>query len=114
MSRIRIILLFSFWAAAEGGFLLQAQVQQNWVRILDDGPDDAAVGLSMDAAGNSYVLGQTFRAGIGFGLTTIKYAPDGTQLWLARHARSSNSFAQAITIDPSGNVYVSGATQGEG
>ncbi len=54
--------------------------------------------LSLDAAGNAYVIEQAFRL--------MKVSPAGTRLWTAIHPLA---FALAVTVDGAGNVYVAGA-----
>src|SRR5262249_9229400 len=85
-----------------------AQVQQAWAqRYHGPGPgDDGAVALKVDSRGNVYVTGWITRTKADSDYATVKYAPDGTQLWTRSYAGIGNSIAAALDLDASGNVYV--------
>ena len=82
-----------------------------WTRLYH-GPgnqSDNAMALILDAAGNAYVTGSTWADASHYDFTTIKYAPDGTQRWIAHYPGVSHrAFAEAIGLDVNANVYVSG------
>ena len=87
----------------------------SWVRRYDgpeDGFDDwdAARAMKTDQAGNCYVTGISDSAGAVVDPLTIKYSPDGDQLWVQRYMSPDNSPASAasIDVDESGNVYLTG------
>ncbi|SFQ24220.1 Por secretion system C-terminal sorting domain-containing protein [Hymenobacter arizonensis] len=42
---------------------------------------------------------------------TLKYSPTGQQLWLARYSTPGFESAQALALDPTGNIYVTGSSQ---
>lgn len=89
-----------------------------WVKRYD-GPtsgDDKAVGLAVDGAGNVYITGESPGSGTGFDYATIKYAPNGDTLWIRRYNGPANGDdrAEAVALDDSGNVYVTGWSQGSG
>jgi len=72
-----------------------------------DFPQDMAV----DNSGNVYVTGYSGGSGTSSDYATIKYNPDGNQLWVARYNNPgvyNSDFAYALTIDNAGNVYVTG------
>ena len=84
-----------------------------WVRRYD-GPTttlirdyDRAAALALDADGNVFVTGNS-----GDDYATVKYAPDGTELWVRRYDGAGADWATAIAVDASGNAYVSGSSFG--
>ena len=64
--------------------------------------------MAVDSVGNSYVTGSRDWPNGGRECTTIKYAPDGTELWVARYVGPSDQGACgfAIAVDNQGNVFV--------
>jgi len=92
--------------------------EQQWVARYD-GPgnsDDSGEAISVDASNNVYVTGDSFGLD-NFDYATIKYNPDGEEVWVARYEGPWDDFAGAISTDRSGNVYVTGysfdATSGD-
>lgn len=63
-----------------------------------------------DNTGNIYITGRSFFSGNSWDYTTIKYDPNGNQIWVALYDGPANSddWANAITIDNIGNIYVTG------
>jgi uncharacterized delta-60 repeat protein len=86
-----------------------------WVKRFN-GPGnggDAALSVKVDGSGNVYVSGYAdYGANNGYDFLTIKYNASGNQLWLANYdgANTINDFCTAMTIDASGNVYVTGSS----
>jgi hypothetical protein len=72
--------------------------------------EDNAVAIAVDANGNCYVTGYSLGTGPYNDYLTIKYSASGVQLWTARYNGPGNQEdrANAIAIDGSGNVYVTG------
>ena len=95
---------------------INAQVDIQWQnRYTSAGSNvDRAEDLFLDAAGNTYVTGIGLGASGNFDYVTIKYDPAGTQLWKSEYNGPGNSLdeAHAITVDGSGNVYVTGWSDG--
>jgi uncharacterized delta-60 repeat protein len=88
-----------------------------WTARYDGGSEyDDATGVVIDYSGNVYVTGRSFGSGTGWDYATIKYNPDGVEQWVERYNGSGNSSdeARAISVDPSGNVYVTGYSYGSG
>jgi len=78
---------------------------------------DVAYALAVDGFGNVYVTGSSDDADLkADDFATVKYDPGGNQFWVARYNGPVNSqeTARAITVDDSGNVYVTGESQGTG
>jgi hypothetical protein len=69
-----------------------------------------AKAMTIDRLGNRYVTGDILRQIGTTDLATLKYAPDGTRLWITKYngVIDSYDFARAITVDDSGNVYTGG------
>ncbi len=84
-----------------------------WV-VRYDGPDsdtDEPTAIGVDASGNVFVTGGSVGGGNGYkDYATVKYDPDGNELWVARYdgTAEDEDVAMDLTVDPSGNVYVTG------
>jgi uncharacterized delta-60 repeat protein len=75
-----------------------------------NGPD-WATRIALDSKGNVYVTGSSSGVGAYADYATIKYDPQGTELWVARSGSGrtdSYDFPRALALDPLGNVYVTG------
>lgn len=84
-----------------------------------DGPanaEDEALAIAVDVSGNVYVTGYSTGDGTSRDYLTIKYLPTGDTAWVRRYDGPANSddVAQAIAVDPSGNVCVTGWSYGVG
>jgi hypothetical protein len=89
---------------------------QQWVTQYN-GPgnkDDLAYALKVDSSVNVYVTGHSTRSNGNWDYATIKYNNAGVQQWVARYNGPANSHdgANAIAVDGSGNVYVTGYSTG--
>jgi hypothetical protein len=73
-------------------------------------PPSAALGIALDAADNSYVTGYSPGSNSANDIVTIKYDPNGNQIWLQRYngPGNGNDAGNAIAVDNNGNVYVAG------
>jgi cell division septation protein DedD len=90
---------------------------EQWVAIYN-GPgngDDVSKGIAVDDSGSVYVTGWSTGSASPFGAydyATIKYDTSGVEEWVARYEGSGNGNdgGQAIAVDGSSNVYVTGDT----
>ena len=86
-----------------------------WVRTYN-GPIndfDRANALRVDDAGNVYITGfittiANQGEGSGTDIATIKYNAAGIQQWAIIYNRNGIDIANALEIDPTGNVYITG------
>ncbi len=76
---------------------------------------DVATSITVDNSGNVCVTGYT-NNGTSDDYTTIKYSPVGDTLWVRNYNGPGNGIdqANALTIDDSGNVYITGTSRGSG
>jgi len=85
-----------------------------WVRRYD-GPAnsyDSPRAITIDGSANVYVTGKSPGNGTFDDYATIKYDSSGNQLWIARYNGPLNAWdnATAMTVDNSGNIYVTGGS----
>ena len=79
--------------------------------VFYNGPSNTFDGVSaiaVDSNDNAYVTGRS--AGNNAEFATIKYDPNGVQMWVARHLTPSTGadIPSDIMIDSMGNIYVTG------
>jgi uncharacterized delta-60 repeat protein len=74
--------------------------------------DDYGTAIAVDHSGNVYVTGSSWGSDTDYDYATVKYNSTGQQLWVARYdgPASASDYAQAIVVDNSGNVCVTGAS----
>lgn len=75
---------------------------------------DNAYAIAVDEEGFIYVTGASTGSGSGLDFLTIKYSTDGDTVWTRRYngPRNAKDVAYSICIDDSGNIYVSGESEG--
>ncbi len=66
--------------------------------------------IAVDQANNAYVTGYSPGLNGTNNIVTIKYGPNGNQLWLQTYNgfNAGNNAGNAIVVDKNGNVYVTG------
>jgi hypothetical protein len=90
---------------------------KHWTKQLGTSSGDNAFGVATDSSGNVYVTGETSGGldGSNAGSTDIflvKYNSSGTKQWTKQLGTSSVDWSEGVVTDSSGNVYVTGYTQG--
>jgi hypothetical protein len=110
-TRVFIALVMVF--AVLGPFSATAQIQQAWVAKYNNGITNGtnqAVKMALDTSGNIYVAGFSQNTNTNLGYVTIKYAPNGTQLWAARYDDTNYPIAtpSGFALDSSNNIVVTG------
>ena len=75
---------------------------------------DGAAAVAVDSIGNVYVTGMSYGADFLPHYATLKYDSNGNTIWVARYNGPGNGsdYANAIGLDSSGNVYVTGGSTG--
>jgi len=90
-----------------------AQVSMQWSSFYNGASnnDDIPVAMVIDNAGNTYVTGISRAVNMGDDFLTVKYNSAGVEQWTARYHNTSGNDdrVRAITVDNSGNVYVTGS-----
>lgn len=85
-----------------------------WVKRYNgpDNLDESASTVKTDNSGNVYVNGYSYGNGTSLDYLTIKYDTDGNQQWVKRYNNEINGADNpgSLTIDNSGNVYVTGSS----
>ena len=79
---------------------------------------DTGHGVTTDSSGNIFVTGQTW-GGLdgntnsgGTDMFLVKYNSTGTKQWTKQLGTSISEWGQDVTSDSSGNIYVTGSTEG--
>ncbi len=88
-----------------------------WVRSAGGKGEDVANAIDIDASGNLFIAGY-FNGTVSFEDTTLsssgadfflaKYDASGTFKWVKKAGGAGNDYAYSLSIDASGNIYVTG------
>ncbi len=89
-----------------------------WTAIYD-GPgndSDESTDLAVDSNGNICVTGLSLGDTTNYDIATVKYDPNGNEVWVARYTTpgEENDYGYYIDTDPWDNVYVGGYSYGFG
>ena len=104
-------------ARGEGMFNIISLGAGYWVGTLTDAyttPNTLGRGITTDSSGNVYVCGRGLNSSNATVASVSKYNSSGTILWqrtitdVFQSSSTVNDYANRITVDSSGNVYVSG------
>jgi uncharacterized delta-60 repeat protein len=77
--------------------------------------DDIAKGIAVDASGNVYATGYSTSSSEGKNIVTVKFNSSGTQQWVHTYNDDldGDDEANAMALDVSGNIYITGYTSTE-
>lgn len=86
-----------------------------WAKSYDfeEGCYDGAVAVEVDTSGDIYVAGSSTTVDYNSRYVTVKYDPDGTELWSRSYdgAPSGGDIPLAMELDPLGHVIVTGMSR---
>ncbi len=89
---------------------------QQWLQTYNGtgNGNDWANSIKLDASGNIYISGATTGSGTGNDYIALKYNSAGNLQWLGTYNGTGNGsdYTDALAVDPSGNVYVTGISKG--
>jgi len=86
-----------------------------WQRRLGGATDDVGRGIAVDSSGNVYVTGGVTSQGAGGNdLLIAKYDTSGAIQWQRSLGGAGFDVGLGITLDVSGNIYISGYTDSQG
>ncbi len=111
---IVFIIFSSTLTITQSKIYAQTGIQEEWVARYDgSNTSDVAKAITIDNAGNIYVTGWSSSSETHTDYGTIKYNSMGDEQWVSIYNGTESNLdeAQALTIDDSGNVYVTGWSQ---
>jgi hypothetical protein len=92
---------------------------KQWTEQLGSSSTDMGYGVSVDSSGNAYVTGRTTgsldgntNAG-GYDMFLTKYDTSGAKQWTEQLGSSSTDVGHGVSVDSSGNAYVTGYAYGD-
>ncbi|MFH1654017.1 MAG: SBBP repeat-containing protein [Pseudomonadota bacterium] len=107
-------------AGSKDIFLIKYDSSGNkiWTRQIGSSSIDEAKSVATDKDGNIYITGYT-QGGLdnntnsgAFDIFLAKYDPSGNKLWVKQIGSEDSDVAFGISIDSSGNIYITGYTMG--
>lgn len=104
---------YTYSASSQADFLILKYSSSGvllWSRTYDNGLNDYLQKITVDINDNVYVTGNSEGLTTGYDFLTVKYDSAGNYLWNARYTSTGNNpdNPSGITVDNSGNVYVTG------
>ena len=88
-----------------------------WTQQLGTSSNDRFSAIELDSSGNLYIVGETYGSldGTNAGdrdALVAKYDSSGNLVWIEQLGTSESDYAYDISLDSSGNFYITGTTQG--
>jgi hypothetical protein len=103
---------YTFSNSRYGTYRINTNGSYAWTNLYPAITSASSVGtaITVDQSNNVYVTGYSPGTNSGNDIVTIKYDNNGNQIWLERYNGPGNGDdeANAIAVDASGNVYVTG------
>ena len=89
-----------------------------WRKVIGTSSQDRSYSVAVDASDNAYISGRTGGklGGYQFGRNDAfvsKFDSDGTEVWTTQIGTSDYDYSYSVALDASGNVYISGRTDGD-
>ena len=85
-----------------------------WDRLIP-GTWAFAVRSAVDISGNIFVTGRAWQYTATYDFVTVKYAPDGTQLWMDTFDQNGGFHTPtSMELDRTGNIFITGGGQSGG
>ena len=91
---------------------------KQWTKLLGTGNPDEGKGITTDSSGNVYITGFTngnldgVKSPGNSDAFVVKYNSDGIKQWTKLLGTSNWDYGSGISTDSSGNVYITGETEG--
>lgn len=91
---------------------------KTWAVQFGTSGNDYGVGVATDSQGNIIINGYTDGAFVGFSnqggidIFVAKYDANGQRLWVTQFGSTNSDYAEGVTTDANGNIYVDGYTEG--
>ena len=91
---------------------------KQWTKQLGTSSSDYGYGVTTDSSGNIYVTGYTYGGLDGntnsgsIDIFLVKYDSSGIKQWTKQLGSSSRDYGYGVSTDSSGNIYVTGKTEG--
>jgi hypothetical protein len=87
----------------------------SWIHTWGGSATDSGQAVATDPAGNIYVAGSTNSTGAGGqDVLLTKYSSSGAILWAKTWGGTNDDFANSVSVDQAGNIYVVGGTDSYG
>ena len=98
--------------------LAEDPYQVAWSAQIGTAPSEESYSVAVDASGNVYISGRTLgdlggpNAG-DYDVFLSKFDSSGSLLWTTQIGTGSYDDSRSVAVDASGNVYISGTTEGD-
>lgn len=89
-----------------------AEGTELWVRDYEEGGNKLATAMALDDGGNVYITGARKDTTTNFDYCTVKYNPEGEELWIQNYDHVGELDApMALVVDSTGHVFITGGSE---